>query len=486
MSELKKKTINGLFWTFGQQFGFQFINFFVSIILARLLLPAEYGLIAMIAIFIAIGNSLVDGGMASSLIRTENPDQKDYSTVFFTNLSFSILVYVVVFFSAPLIADFYDQPILTSLTRLYSIAFIIRAFSSVQATKLNKEMNFKTQLIINIPSLIVGSCVGIYLAYSGYGVWSLVWMNLVQYTIATLQLWIWSKWSPSFIYERELFLKHFKFGYKLTLSGLLDTLIKNTNRIFIGKLFPPAQLGFFDRAKSMQELPVNNISSALKKVTYPLFASINDEEKLKSIYRKFAQQFLFWVVPVLVIAIIIAKPLFIVLLTEKWVGSVPYFQILCLAGIVMPVNTYNLNILLVKGKSGLFFRLGVVRNTLTLAGMLFIFVYGIYGLLWGVVVASYIIFIINLIYCGKELSISLTQQLKDVLPILLLGLGVGVIGFFLNFLLSDYITSNFLVLIILTPVLFSLYVITAYMFKMSAMKDAKQLLLKKKKNGKKK
>lgn len=486
MSELKKKTINGLFWTFGQQFGFQFINFFVSIILTRLLLPEEYGLIAMIAIFLAIGNSLVDGGMTSSLIRTENPNQKDYSTVFFTNLSFSIIVYVVVFFLAPLIAEFYDQPILTNLTRLYSLSFIIRAFSSVQATKLNKEMNFRLQLLINIPSLIVGGCVGIYLAYEGYGVWSLVWMNLVQYTIATIQLWVWSKWSPSFIYERELFLKHFKFGYKLTLSGLLDTLIKNINRIFIGKLFPPAQLGFFDRAKSLQELPVNNITSALNKVTYPLFASINDEEKLKTVYVKFAQQFLFWVVPILVIAIVIAKPLFILLLTEKWASSVPYFQILCFAGIVMPVNTYNLNILLVKGRSGLFFRLGVVRNTLMLTGVLFIFIYGIYGLLWGLVVASYITFIINLIYCGKELSISLTRQLKDVLPILILGGGIGVIGYFFNTILLDYITSNFLLLVVLTPVLFSLYIVLAFLFKIPAMRDAKQLLLKKKNNANKK
>ena len=184
---LKKKTVSGLMWTFAQQFSVQWINFLVSIVLARMLSPAEFGLIAMLTIFIAIGTSLMDSGLTSSLIRTENPDQRDYSTVFFINLVGSIVFYVILFFAAPLIAAFYTQPILQDIVRVYGLSFIIRAFVGVQATRLTKAMNFKTQMTIQIPSVIGGGILGIVLAYFGFGVWSLVYMNLFQSLLSTIQ-----------------------------------------------------------------------------------------------------------------------------------------------------------------------------------------------------------------------------------------------------------------------------------------------------------
>ena len=480
MSDLKKKTLSGLFWTFSQQFGFQFINFFVSIILARLLLPEEFGLIGMIIVFIAFGNALVDSGMTSSLIRMKNPSQMDYSTVFFTNLFFSVIAFIVVYLLAPYISLFYDQDILTNLLRLYSVIFIIRSFSSVQATKLNIEMNFKKQLLINIPSLIIGSSLGIFLAYRNFGVWSLVWMNLVQYSVATIQLWVWSKWTPSLIYDKNCFKKHFSFGYKITLSGLLNSLIKNMNNIIIGKMFPPAQLGFFTRAKSMQELPVNNITSALNKVTYPMFASIaNQDIRLRSIYRRLIQQVFFWVVPVLIISIIIAEPLFVVLLTDKWLASVPYFQILCLAGIVMPINTYNLNILLVKGKSDQYFKLEIVKNIIVLMGILLIIPYGIYGLLWGLVIATYITFFINAFYVGKIISITVFQQLKDISPTFFIGLLLGVCGFYVKKNMNSFSQNELVIILVISTMFLILYLSISYFLKLPATLEIKDILTKK-------
>src|SRR4051794_5667095 len=241
---LSKKTVSGLFCTFSQQFSVQLINFIESIILARLLLPAEFGLIGMLTIFIALGNILMDSGLTSSLIRTTKADQKDYSTVFFINLTGSIIIYIILFFSAPLIASFYKQPILTNIIRVYTSSFIIRAFGSIQTTKLTKEMNFRRQMTIQIPSEILGSILGILLAWLGYGVWSLVWMNVFQTFIYTLQLWLRSKWKPKFIFDKERFKHHFHFGYKLTLSGIIETIFQNLYTLIIGKYFSAAQLGF--------------------------------------------------------------------------------------------------------------------------------------------------------------------------------------------------------------------------------------------------
>ncbi|HTN36718.1 MAG TPA: oligosaccharide flippase family protein, partial [Arachidicoccus sp.] len=224
---LKNKTISGLFWTFSQQFSVQLINFIVQIILARILIPAEFGLIAMLTVFIAIGNSLMDNGMTSSLIRTKNPDHEDYSTVFFINLGVSILVYIILFFSAPTIGDFYNQPILTPVVRVYSLSFFITAFVGVQTTRLTKDMRFKVQMAMQVPSVVMGGIVGIILAYLGYGVWSLVWMNLTQSFLFTIQHWIFSGWYPSFMINKEKLIYHFKFGYKLTIAGLLNAIFDN-------------------------------------------------------------------------------------------------------------------------------------------------------------------------------------------------------------------------------------------------------------------
>jgi teichuronic acid exporter len=481
MSELRKKTLNGLVWTFGQQFGVQLINFVVSIVLARLLLPSEFGLIGMIAVFINIGNVLSDSGMNSSLIRTDNPNQIDYSTVFFTNLAISISAYLITFVSAPLIADFFDQPVLINLIRVYCLTFIIRAFAMIQVTKLTKAMEFKKQLLINVPSLVVGGIVGMILAYNGFGVWSLVYMNLFQTLMATVQLWFFGKWAPSFLYDKECLKKHFYFGYKLTVSSILNTVIKNVYNLIIGRLFSAAQLGYFIRAKSMQDLPISNISNALKKVTYPMFASIkNDESRLKEVYKRLVQQVFFWIAPVLLTAIVIAEPLFRFLLTEKWLPAVPYFQILCIAGIVTPLNSYNLNILLVKGKSTQYLRLEIIKNTLTVVGTLLVIPFGMYGLLFSLLASEFITFYINAYFCGKVLNFSIKEQLLHVSPIVVIAATGAVLCYIADYFVKQFISIDIVRLAVCTVTSFGVYFMMSYIFKIDAFAEFLNIIKRKK------
>src|SRR5690606_17573370 len=327
---LKQKTINGLFWTFGEQFASKGIGFIVSIILARILLPEEFGLIAMIMVFIGIGHSMVDSGMTSSLIRTINPNQRDYSTVFFINVIVSFLVYGIIYLTAPAIAAFYEQPILADLVRVYALIIVIQSFVTVQITRMTKEMNFRIQVIILIPSIIVGGIVGIVLALNGWGVWSLVYMALVRTLISTIQYWFYTGWRPDWVIDRERLWEHFNFGYKLTLAGILNTIFVNAYNIVIGKFFSSTQVGDYSNAAQLRMFPVKSLSGALKKVTYPLFSDIQeDNDKLRMVYRKVMMQSMFIITPILSYAFISAEPLFRFILTEKWLPAVPYFRILC-------------------------------------------------------------------------------------------------------------------------------------------------------------
>lgn len=472
MSELKSKTINGLFWTISQQFGVQAINFGVSIILARLLLPEEFGLIGIVSIFIAFGKVLVEGGLADSLIRTKNPDQIDYSSVFFTNLVFAGAIYVLIFFASPWISIFFEKESLTDLIRVYCLIFFVNAFSIVQSSKLNKEMNFKLQLLINLPSLISSGVLGITLALYDFGVWSIVWMNLFRAIVVTVQLWIWGKWVPTFVFNKERMLHHIKFGYKVSVSKFITAGGKNVNNIIIGKLFLPEILGFFTRAKTMQELPMANITNALKKVSFPMFAAIHeDEERTKTIFLKIVQQVFFFITPVLFTLIIVAEPLFRFLLTDKWVPSVPYFQILCLAGIFTPLNYYYLNILLVKGKSNLYLKLESMQNIMLLSGTLLVFPFGIFGLLWGMVATSFLMVIVYAYFGGRTIKLSMREQVKSIYPILFTSVFSGILTFFLSDFVKGYFLADWLHLLCVTLFSITIYLTISRLFKIKAMND---------------
>ncbi len=469
---LKQKAISGMFWTLIQQFITQSIGFVVSIILARLLLPAEFGLIAMLGIFMGLGTALINSGLTQSLIRTQDADEEDFSTVFFFNLIGSLLIYGIIFVMAPFIAAFYNQNLLTSIIRVYSVTFIINAFSAIQTTRLNKKMDFKTQMKVSIPSLIIGSTVGITMALIGYGVWSLVWSAIIQALAATIQLWYWSKWKPVWVFNWAKFNHHFHYGVKLMFSSILDIIFTNAYTIIIGKFFAPAQVGFYNRADTLQMLPVGNISSIITKVSFPLFASIhNDDVRLKSVYKRIMQMVIFLVAPTLVLMAVLAEPLFRLLFTEKWLPAVPYFQILCVNGILYPIHGYNLQILNVKGRSDLFLKLEIIKKILIAVVILISFRFAIYGLLYGSVITSILCFFINTHYSGKFLNYTAWQQTKDLLPIIVLSIVVGFSVYFFDGLLLTISENDFVRLLSGSFIGVMLFASFAFVFKMDSLTE---------------
>lgn len=416
---LRRQFVSAVIWTFSQQFGTQLINFIVGVILARILLPSDFGIIAMFGVVIAVASSLIDGGLSSSLIRTKETSHKDLSTVFWYNICAGFIIYWIIFFISPLIAAFFNLQQLTAIIRVYGIIVVIQSFSSVQNTLLVKKMDFKTIFKIQLPSLVLGGILGVTLAFNDFGIWTLVIYPIFQSFIASIQMWIYTKWKPKFIFDREKFKYHFQFGYKMTLSDLINTIFNNLYTIVIGKLFSPIQLGYYQRADSLKQLPVSNLSSALNKVTYPLFAQINqNDEKLKEVYQKIMRLVLFIISPVLGFLIVVAEPFFRILLTEKWLPAVPYFQILAIAGILYTIHAYNLNILKVKGRSDLFLKLEIWKKILIVLILFVSINFGLIGILWGQVISSICAFFINSYYTGKFLNYGSWKQIKDLLPIL--------------------------------------------------------------------
>lgn len=438
---LKNTALSGMVWTFAEQFGNQIINFIVTIFLARILLPEDFGTIAMFTVFVLVAGTITDGGLGSSLIRTKNPDQADFSTVFIFSIAISLLMYVLLFFTAPFISEFYNLPKLTEIIRLYSISIVISPLASIQKIILTKKMDFKTQFKIQLPSLILSGVLGIVLALNGFGVWSLVYSAVFKTLLSTVQYWFYGKWRPSFLFSKEKFLLHFNFGYKMTLSNLINTVFNNIYSLIIGKAFSPALLGYYNRADTLKQLPINNLSSALNRVTFPLFAEIShDNVRLKEVYRKLLKAVIFITAPLLIFMVVSAEPLIRFLLTEKWLPAVPYFQILSIAGILYPIHSYNLNILQVKGRSDLFLKLEIIKKAILLVILYLSFQFGIYGLLWGQVIFSMLAFFINTHFSGQILKYNSLQQFLDLMPSITIA---GVVGGFV-FFLDQWVFINFI------------------------------------------
>lgn len=477
-TKIQNSAKSGMLWSFMIQGGTQAINFVVTIILARLLLPEQFGLIGMIAIFIAISRALIDGGFVSSLIRTKDADDLDYSTVFFVNLGSSIILYGLLFFTAPFIAAFYKQDILVNLVRVIGLVLIINAFSLVQSTKLNKDLQFKTQFKLQIPSLIISATTSIWMAYHGYGVWSLIAKDLIYATVASTQLWWYAKWVPKFIFDKEKFKYHFNFGYKLSLTAIINTSFDNLYNVVIGKYFSATQLGYFTRARSLEQLPSGFFFNAFNRVFYPLLAKVSsNDDQLKHTYAKLMQIVVFVVTPILVYLGIIATPFFRWLLTEKWLPAVPYFQLLILSGIFYPIHNYNLNICNLKGRSDMVLKLSMLRNILLFLGAFSAIWFGIDGLLYSLIIVNILITFINSFVSGKLIGYNLKHQMKDLFPILTLNIILG--GFFYFAQVTwMYKMNDILNLLINLLAFFITYAGLAMLLKMEVLKELQKQIKK--------
>ena len=467
MTDITSKAKTGMLWSFMIQGGVQIINFAVSIILARLLLPEQFGLIGMITVFIEISRGLVNGGFVSSLIRTKDVDNLDYTTVFSVNMVTSIVLYLLLFFLAPLIAAFYQKDILINLIRVLGLILIFNGLSLVQSTKLNKALQFKTQFKLQLLSLMFSAVVSVWMAFNGYGVWSLVAKELVYSFLATVQLWWNAKWIPSFKFDKEKFRYHFNFGYKLSLNAIISTIFVNLYNIIIGKYFSVSQLGYYTRAKSLENLPSGFFFNAFNRVFYPLLAQVNDnDEKLKNIYSTLMQIVLFVVSPILIYLGIIAVPFFRFILTEKWLPSVPYFQLLVVSGIFFPIHQYNLNICNLKGRSDIVLKLSIFHNFLLFVGAFSSIWFGIYGLLFSLIIINLLVTCVNAFFSGKLINYSIHKQISDLLPIIGLNFLVGVVfyGIQIKWFYKLHDVFNMTLVAIL---FFAVYLLTAFLLKMN-------------------
>ncbi|WP_313114939.1 lipopolysaccharide biosynthesis protein [Aequorivita sediminis] len=456
---LKNVAVGGVFWTFLQQFGSQIINFGVSIVLARLLLPKDFGTIALMDIIMGVGSVIVSSGLTNSLIRTKDADDRDYSTVFYFNLIASVVIYAITYILAPYLADFYDLPILVPLTRVYCLSFIIGAFSTVQATVLTKAMEFKKLMQISIPSLLMSGVVGVLMAYSGYGVWSLIGSSLTLQIVKTVQFWYFSEWKPKIIFDYGKLKEHFAFGSNMLVAALINIVFQNGYTLIIGKMYSFSELGYYNRANSIKDLPVNNISNALNKVSFPLFAKIKDDNiTLRRAYIKLMKMVVFIVAPIMFFIIVFAEPIILLLLTEKWLEVAPYLQILSLSAILYPIQFYNLNILSVKGRSDLYLRLDIIKKVVIVIAILTTINFGVIGLLWGQVMTSVISLLINSYYSGKFINLDLIKQLKMLMPSIFISASVGGALYFIKkYFLSDF--NDILIVLIGGFLFFSIYLV---------------------------
>lgn len=433
MASLHDKIISGIFWTFLQKVGSRGIGLITTIILARILTPRDFGLIGMLTIFIAVSQALVQAGFNQALIQKENTDEEDYSSVFYINLIASVFLYSILFFTAPLIARFYGQPVLTNLTRILALGFVINAFSYVQEAKLTKEMRFKTLMFVHLPSTVISGLVAIAMAFTGFGVWSIVWQQLVMRLAYAIQIWIYAKWRPLFAFNRRKANRLFSFGGKLMIATIIQSVFDNIYLVVIGKFFPVTTLGYYQNSKKLVDAPTRTISSVLGTVTLPAFSLVQSEnEKLRIGYKRGSQQLVFLLAPILILASVLAEPLFSFVLTDKWLPAVPFFQLLCVVGFFSPLNAYCINIIKAKGRSDIVLKLQIIKKVV-IAGIIIITVpFGIWALVASQIVNIIFSYTLNCIYINKLLKYSIFEQLSDIFPAFLASIIIGAIVFFID------------------------------------------------------
>ena len=411
--------MNGAIWTFIDILINKGAYFIATIILAGILGPKEFGLLGMIMLFVSIGNTLIDSGMSTSLIRSNNVTENEYSTVFITNILMSVLVYLILFFIAPFIASFYEQPILINVIKWYCLGFVITSLRSIHNVKLMKEMEFRKITILNLPGIIISVIIAIWMGYKGYGIWSLVSLFLINQFISTVLFWLFIKWKPSFYFDFANYKDHFKFGYKLTLSALLNTVFENIYNILIGKFYNVKTLGFYERAYTFNNYPVSILSGIILKVSLPSLTSIKgDEVRLQKAYKSIMQMSFLISSCGLAFAALLAHQIVKLFLGDQWLALVPLFQVLSISFMFYPIHSLNINILSIFGRSDLFLKLEVVKKIMILIVVAICFNFGVIGLVWSSVINSILALIINTHYSGRFLNYPTKNQLLDLLPTL--------------------------------------------------------------------
>ena len=473
---LRSKTVKGVVWSSIERFSTQGVQFLIMIIMARLLTPKDYGLIGMLAIFLAVAQSLIDSGFSQALIRKQDRTDVDNSTVFYFNIVVSSALYLILFIAAPFVADFYNQPELTSVMRVVCLGVILNSLAVVQRALLTVRIDFKTQAKASLSAAVISGCIGIVLAYCGFGVWSLVVQQLLNLSVNTLLLWIFSKWRPIAVFSWKSFHELFAFGSKLLASGLLDTMYRNIYPIVIGKLFSASSLGHYTRAQQFSEFPSSNVTGIIQRVTYPILCGIQDEmERLAIVYRKFLKLSAFIIFPLMIGMSAVARPFIDIVLGTQWGFCGQLLQIICFAMMWYPIHAINLNLLQVKGRSDLFLRLEIIKKILGITVLCITAPFGLVVMCYGQIFNSIVALVINTYYTGKLINVGFIRQMKDLLPTLLLSLTM----FGAILLVNGFIEVNMHRLVIGVLVGIIVYASGSYIFKFKELQTLFSLIRRK-------
>lgn len=473
---LKSKTVKGIVWSSIERFSTQGVQFLIMIIMARLLTPKDYGLIGMLAIFLAVAQSLIDSGFSQALIRKQDRTDVDNSTVFYFNIVVSSALYLILFIAAPFVADFYNQPELTSVMRVVCLGVILNSLAVVQRALLTIRIDFKTQAKAALTAAVTSGVVGITMAYHGFGVWSLVTQQLLNLGINTSLLWILSKWRPRLMFSWQSFHELFAFGSKLLASGLLETIYRNIYPIVIGKFFSASSLGHYTRAQQFSEFPSSNVTGIIQRVTYPILCEIqNDDAHLASIYRRFLKLSAFVIFPLMVGLSSVAKPFINIMLGQQWSFCGQLLQILCFGMMWYPIHAINLNLLQVKGRSDLFLRLEIIKKILGITVLCITAPFGLVVMCYGQIFNSIVALVINTYYTGKLINVGFIRQMKDLLPTILLSLTM----FGAILLVNGFIEANIYRLVIGILVGIIVYASGSYIFKFKELQTLFSLIKRK-------
>ena len=420
---LKTSVLSSLFWKSLERGGVSGVQFIVQIILARLLLPEDYGIIALIVVFIAISQTFVQSGLGTALIQKKEVTDEDYSSVFYLTLVVALVFYGILFLAAPFIAAFYNQPLITPVLRILGLTLFFGAVNTIQNAVIARNFQFRKLFISSLGAVLLSGVVGIAMAYTGCGVWALVGQQLTSIIALCGIMWFTVNWRPKLIFSVTRVRELFSFGWKLLVSGLIDTTYRNLSSLIIGKLYPASMLGYYTKGQEFPSALVSNINSSIQAVMFPAYAKNQENRPLvKQIMRRALITSSFLVFPAMAGLAAVAEPLITLLLTEKWLIAVPFLQIFCASYALWPIHTANLQAINALGRSDIFLRLEIMKKVLGVSVLAVTIPIGIYAIALGSVVSGIIATLINSYPNKLLLGYSFTEQWKDLMPALILSL----------------------------------------------------------------
>ena len=473
---LKQQTKKGLYWSFFNQFSNYGMQFCIGIVMARLLSPSDYGITALPGVFMAIAGIFQDSGMAGALIRKEKIEEKDYSTLFIYSIAMGIFMYAVLFIASPWIADFFHTPVLIPLIRVTALTFLWGPVSTVQYVILKRKLDFKTPTKISIATKIFSGVVGITLAYMGYGLWALVISGVLSSFLGLVIVAYVVKWYPKTGWSKDSFKYLWNYGNKMLASALLDTAYNNITPVFVGKYYSPSDLGIYNRAQGYASLPSQQMTGVIQNVTFPVLSKmLNDDEGLARNYRRMIRTTAFIVFPMMFMLSALARPLILTMITAKWESCIILLQLMCFSMMWYPVHSLNLNLLQVKGRTDLFFRLEIIKKILGISILTITLPQGLIIFCIGSIISSILSLFINTYYTGKLINVGFLKQMKDLIPILLLSSIMYLAIYYANLFIENMILQ----IIIGGAIGVIIYLGGAFFFKFEELNDVKYMLKRK-------